>query len=140
MKKLKLGIISLAILCGFTLASCNNETPSVDFSTSGTSIPTSATSTTKLPTTTAPVVNPGAAYYDVPADKEAPYDHYFSNKLNLGALNPTISKDSKGKLSGNFIADGIAKMELKSVTDGDTAVFYLNNVAAISAPRVFSCE
>lgn len=127
MKKLKLGIISLAILCGFTLASCNNETPSVDLSNSGTSIPTSATSTTKLPTTTAPVVNPGAAYYDVPADKEAPYDHYFSNKLNLGALNPTISKDSNGKLSGNFIADGIAKMELKSVTDGDTAVFYLNN-------------
>ena len=77
MKKLKLGIISLAILCGFTLASCNNETPSVDLSTSGTSIPTSVTSTTKLPTTTAPVVNPGAAYYDVPADKEAPYDHYF---------------------------------------------------------------
>ena len=109
MKKLKLGIISLAILCGFTLASCNNETPSVDLSTSGTSILTSTTSINTHPTTTAPVVNPGAAYYDVPADKEAPYDHYFSNKLNLGVLNPTISKDSNGKLSGNFIADGISK-------------------------------
>lgn len=125
MKKCKIAIISLSLLLALSVASCNNtQTPSSGNTT--TVAPSATTTVPTLPTTTTNV-NPGAAYYDNPADPKKPYDHYFSNKLTLADLNPTISRDEKGKLSGNFIADGIAKLTLKSITDGDTAVFKLNN-------------
>ena len=66
-------------------------------------------------------------YYDVEVDAENPYDHYFSNTLRFSDMNTTIAKDSAGNYAGSFIADGVAKLSLKSITDGDTAVFYLNN-------------
>ena len=131
MKKRKLGIISLSLLALLSLASCNeNSTITTKPSTPiATTSPTS--SPTIKPTTTFPTsttyINPGAAYYDKPANPEKPYDHYFSNKLSLADLNPTIGRNSNGELEGSFIKDGIAKLTLKSITDGDTAVFYLNN-------------
>ena len=126
MKKSKLGIISLSLLALLSLASCNdNSTPTTNTTgQTSTQTPVSTPSTTLPPSST--YVNPGAAYYDYPADAKNPYDHYFSNKLSLADLNPSISKDNQGNYVGNFIADGIAKLTLKSITDGDTAVFYLN--------------
>ena len=66
-------------------------------------------------------------YYDVEVNADDPYDHYFSNTLRFSDMNTSISKDSAGNYAGSFITEGVAKMSLKSVTDGDTAVFYLNN-------------
>ena len=66
-------------------------------------------------------------YYDVEVNADDPYDHYFSNTLRFSDMNTSISKDSAGNYAGSFITEGVAKMSLKSITDGDTAVFYLNN-------------
>lgn len=63
-------------------------------------------------------------YFDKPAED---VDHYFSNKVTFDQTGTTIKKNAKGKLEGKFIEDKVAKLTLKSVTDGDTAVFYLNN-------------
>lgn len=46
-------------------------------------------------------------------------DHYYSNKVRFSDLGISL-KDNK------FLQNGVAKLQLKSVTDGDTAVFYLN--------------
>ncbi len=62
-------------------------------------------------------------YFDTPATE---IDHYFSNKLTFADMGTTVKKNAAGKLEGKFIKDGVAKLVLKSCTDGDTAVFYLN--------------
>ena len=46
-------------------------------------------------------------------------DHYFSNQISFADMNLSLG-DNK------FLKNKIAKLELKSVTDGDTAVFYLD--------------
>lgn len=63
-------------------------------------------------------------YFDTAATE---VDHFFSNQLSFADMNTPITKNSNGKLEGKFIAEKVAKLTLKSVTDGDTAVFYLNN-------------
>lgn len=47
------------------------------------------------------------------------FDHYFSNQLSFADMNLDLG-DNK------FLKNKIAKLKLKSVTDGDTAVFYLD--------------
>ena len=99
----KFGLIFLALVLLLSLGSCdkNNEVPNE---------------------------NPNEAekqdYFDVEVNKDNPYDHYFSNKISFASTGTSIKKN--GKDTG-FITDGVAKLQLKSVTDGDTAVFYLNN-------------
>ncbi len=99
MKK-KLLFIFVCLFGFFSLASCKEKNPDKD---------SNEQTSTK--------------YFDV--DPVA-YDHYFSNQVNLAKTGITVKKDSNGKLEGKFIAEKIAKLTLKSVTDGDTAVFYLN--------------
>lgn len=62
-------------------------------------------------------------YFDVPATD---IDHYFSDKVRFSDTGTTVNKNAEGKLEGNFITDKVAKLKLKKVTDGDTAVFHLN--------------
>lgn len=62
-------------------------------------------------------------YFDTVATE---VDHYFSNQLRFSDLETPVGKNAQGKLEGKFIADKVAKLTLKSVTDGDTAIFYLN--------------
>lgn len=64
-----------------------------------------------------------ASRYDVPATE---IDHYFSNQVRFSDTNTTVEKNSAGKLAGKFVKDKVAKLELKSITDGDTAVFHLD--------------
>ena len=53
-------------------------------------------------------------------------DHYFSNKISFADTGTSIKKNSEGKLAGDFIKDKVARLAPKSITDGDTAVFHLN--------------
>lgn len=46
-------------------------------------------------------------------------DHYFSNQISFADMNLSLG-DNK------FLKNKLAKLKLKSVTDGDTAVFYLD--------------
>lgn len=62
-------------------------------------------------------------YFDTPATE---IDHYFSNKLTFADMGTSVKTNAKGELEGKFIKDKVAKLVLKSCTDGDTAVFYLN--------------
>lgn len=98
--------LSFTLITGLTLFSCDSNT-----------------------TTTTAKTN--SKYYDVEVDSNNPYDHYFSNKVTLQSIQApiTLKKESDGSVSSTqeFIEDGIAKLKLKSITDGDTAVFYLNN-------------
>ena len=62
---------------------------------------------------------------DAPVTPESPFDflpteidHYYSNQVRFSDMNLTVSD--------KFMQDKIAKLELKNVTDGDTAVFYLS--------------
>lgn len=52
----------------------------------------------------------------VPTD----FDHYYSNKISFADLGVSLGKN-------RFMAGKVAKLKVKSVTDGDTAVFYLDN-------------
>lgn len=71
-----------------------------------------------------PDETPEVEYFDKPAED---VDHYFSDRVTFDQTGTTIKKNSDGKLEGKFITEKVAKMKLKSVTDGDTAVFYLND-------------
>ena len=104
-KKIKIGLV--ALLGAFSLASCSS-------------------SEAKTKETTEQTI-----YFDnqVTYDESNPtavYDHYFSNQLTLSDTGTSVSKNKNGELAGDFIKDGIARMALKSYTDGDTAVFYLD--------------
>ena len=103
-KKLFLGILSL--FAATSLASCGGEEAE------------------NKPTPT-PSVEPSQEqqYFDVPATE---IDHYFSDKINFAQTGTSIKKNADGKYEGSFIKDKVAKLKLKSVTDGDTAVFHLN--------------
>lgn len=100
-KRFGLAFLSLAAIIG--LASCNGNTdkPNND----------SQQEETKQ-------------YFDKEVDASNPYDYYFSNKISFADTGTSIKKN--GKNTG-FIADGVAKLKLKSVTDGDTAVFHLSD-------------
>lgn len=62
-------------------------------------------------------------YYD---NEPTEIDHYFSNQISFADTGTSLKKNTEGKYEGKFIADKVAKLKLKSVTDGDTAVFHLN--------------
>ena len=62
---------------------------------------------------------------DTTQTQESPFDvlpteidHYYSNQVRFSDMNLQVSD--------KFMQDKIAKLTLKSVTDGDTAVFYLS--------------
>ena len=122
-KKLIAGLFSLVGL--FTIASC------------GEGEKTTVTTTEEAP----------EVYFDnqVTYDESNPtavYDHYFSNQLTFASTGTTVNKNKKGELAGDFIKDGVARLALKSYTDGDTAVFYLTNAKAtfysfVSEPEVY---
>lgn len=78
--------------------------------------------TTTLPTKMSDV-DLAKQYFDVPATD---IDHYFSNKVRFSDTGINVTKDKNGKLAGDFIKEGVAKLAIQSVTDGDTAVFHLN--------------
>lgn len=118
-KKLIAGLFSLVGL--FTIASCGE-----------------GEKTTVTPTEEAPEV-----YFDnqVTYDESNPtavYDHYFSNQLTFASTGTTVNKNKKGELAGDFIKDGVARLALKSYTDGDTAVFYLNQYNASATSDTFT--
>lgn len=46
-------------------------------------------------------------------------DHYFSNKISFADLGVSLGRNK-------FMENKVAKLQVKSVTDGDTAVFYLD--------------
>ncbi len=46
-------------------------------------------------------------------------DHYFSNRISFADLGVTLGNNK-------FMHDKVAKLKVKNVTDGDTAVFYLD--------------
>ncbi len=46
-------------------------------------------------------------------------DHYYSNRISFADMNLSLGNNK-------FMANRIAKLKLKSVTDGDTAVFHLD--------------
>ncbi len=60
------------------------------------------------------VVDPKDLLDEVPTE----IDHYFSNKISFADLGVS--------LTDKFMQNKVAKLQLKSVTDGDTAVFYLS--------------
>lgn len=47
-------------------------------------------------------------------------DHLYSNELSFADMNISLGENK-------FLKNKVAKLQLKSVTDGDTAVFYLDN-------------
>ena len=47
-------------------------------------------------------------------------DHLYSNKISFADMNISLGENK-------FLKNKVAKLKLKSVTDGDTAVFYLDN-------------
>lgn len=47
-------------------------------------------------------------------------DHLYSNQLSFADMNISLGENK-------FLKNKVAKLQLKSVTDGDTAVFYLDN-------------
>lgn len=47
------------------------------------------------------------------------FDHYYSNKISFADLGVSLGKNK-------FMESKVAKLKVKSVTDGDTAVFYLD--------------
>lgn len=53
------------------------------------------------------------------------FDHYFSNRLTFADMG--LVNDYEDLVDNCFIEDKVAKVDLKNVTDGDTAVFYLPN-------------
>lgn len=61
-----------------------------------------------------PVKEPESPFDVLPTD----IDHYYSNQVRFSDMNLEVSD--------RFMEDKIAKLTLKSVTDGDTAVFYLS--------------
>ncbi len=48
------------------------------------------------------------------------FDHYYSDRVSFASMGITISEEN------HFMEDGVAKLKIKSVTDGDTAIFHLN--------------
>ena len=72
------------------------------------------------------------------ANPTSVYDHYFSNKLTFSSTGTMVNKNKKGELAGDFIKDGVARLALKSYTDGDTAVFYLNQFNASATSDTFT--
>ncbi len=55
-------------------------------------------------------------HFDKPATD---IDHYFSDRINFAQTNTTLGNNK-------FITNKVAKLKPKSITDGDTAVFYLD--------------
>lgn len=62
-----------------------------------------------------------SAPYDVMPES---FDHYFSNQVRFSDMGIVSSYSELQKKT--FMQDKVAKLNLKSYTDGDTAVFYLN--------------
>ena len=50
------------------------------------------------------------------------YDHYYSDRVSFADLGYSLTEENN-----YFMERGVAKLKLKSVTDGDTAVFHLAN-------------
>lgn len=61
-----------------------------------------------------------------PSKEPQPIEHYFSDRVRFGNMGLTI-QDANLKFNTGFLEDKVAKLEPKSITDGDTAVFYLSN-------------
>lgn len=55
-----------------------------------------------------------------------PIEHYFSDKVSFANLGITI-QNSNNEFKTGFMKDKVAKLDLKNITDGDTAVFHLSN-------------
>ena len=51
------------------------------------------------------------------------FDHYYSDRISFADMGITIPEEN------HFMEHGIAKLKIKSVTDGDTAVFHLDGEA-----------
>ena len=120
-KKILLGMFSLLGL--FSLASCGD---------------TAKTTVTKTEEVKVDYFDNQPIYDE--ANPTAVYDHYFSNKLRFSQTGTTVNKNKKGELAGDFIKDGVARLALKSYTDGDTAVFYLNQYNSSATSDTFTVQ
>ena len=61
-----------------------------------------------------------------PSKEPQPIEHYFSDRVRFGNMGLTI-QDQNLNFNTGFLENKVAKLDLKSITDGDTAVFYLSN-------------